>query len=114
MKLLKVYESEALKILNSVSHEKFQNAIKNHWKVNAAGEVDGRSVCWLYCWAKNSTASIEIAEEAEVAFNRIFNIKFSELDVEVDHGWAREIRYSNIPVFLHSVSALKEWLGQSK
>jgi len=107
LKLLKVYESEARRILASVSHERFHKAIANNWKVDAAGEVDGRSVCWLYCWAKNGMSSVDAAEEAEWAFNKILDISYNEFDARVDHEWARDARYSK-----SSIDAqLEELLG---
>lgn len=110
MKLLKVYESEAQRILASVSHERFQEAISTNWKVDAAGEVDGRSVCWLYFWAKNGMSSVDAAEEAEWAFNKIFDIFFNEFDAKVPHEWAREARYASSPVD----AELEELLGLAR
>lgn len=49
---LKVSKNEALIALEHFPHQRFRNGIRRYWKVDADGAVDGRSVCWLYCWAK--------------------------------------------------------------
>ena len=90
---LKVSKEEAEKILKYVQHEKFRNAIPRNWNVDADGTIDGRTVCWLYCWAKTGLQSPDAAMDAQGVFDEIFNVSFEEFDAKIDHEWARKARY---------------------
>jgi hypothetical protein len=81
-----------------VSHDTFQQGIERHWKVDAEGRVDGRSVCWLYCWAKSGMSRPDVARWARRAFNSIFDVSFERFDARVPYAWAQAARYSSSSV----------------
>ena len=91
---LKVSEHDARIALDRVPHKRFQKARARHWKV-ADGGVDARSVCWLFCWAKNGMSSVAAAEGAQQAFDEILPFRFDRFDAAFDHEWAREARYAS-------------------
>lgn len=91
---LKVSKNEALIALEHFPHQRFRNGIRRYWKVDADGAVDGRSVCWLYCWAKTGMGSQNASEEAQRAFYEIFDVSFDRFDAKVNHEWARQARYA--------------------
>ena len=90
---LKISKEEAEKALNYVQHEKFHKAIVRNWYVNGDGAIDGRSVCWLYCWAKTGMNSQDAAKAARRVFNEMFDVSFERFDAKVSHQWARTARY---------------------
>jgi hypothetical protein len=90
---LKVSKEEAEKALNYVQHEKFHKAIVRNWYVDAEGAIDGRSICWLYCWAKTGLNSQDAAMKARQLFNELFDVSFDRFDAKVNHQWARDARY---------------------
>jgi hypothetical protein len=94
---LKMTPSDAEKALEAVPHKRLQDARDRHWRVTD-GEVDGRDVCWLYCWAKTGMGSLAAAEAAQVAFDEVLDVPYSLFDARVDHEWAREKRYSVQPI----------------
>jgi len=89
---LRVSQQEALTALARVPHDTFQRARPKHWLVDVDGFVDGRSVCWLYCWAKTGMGSRDAAKVAEHAFDKIFDIPFRVVAAKVPHEWARSAR----------------------
>jgi hypothetical protein len=90
---LRVSKEEAMKALNSVQHDKFRKAIARNWYVDANGAIIGRSVCWLYCWAKTGLNSQDAAMKARQLFDEIFDVSFDRFDAKVNHQWARRARY---------------------
>jgi len=95
---LRVSNQEMLTALLRVPHATFQRAILKHWRVDGEGYVDGRSVTWLYCWAKTGMNSTAAAREARHAFDAILDVPFANFDARVDHEWARIARKSTKPV----------------
>jgi len=89
---LKVSKEEAEKDLKYVKHEKFRKAIVRNWIVDEEGAIDGRSVCWLYCWGKTGLNSPDAAMAARRVFDDIFNVSFERFDAKVNHEWARNAR----------------------
>ena len=65
-----------------------------NWYVDANGAIIGRSVCWLYCWAKTGMGSQDTAEEAQRAFFEVLDVSFDRFDAKVNHEWARQARYA--------------------
>ena len=63
---------EAPEALAAVPHKRFQDVLAGHWHVDADGAIDGRSVCWLYCWAKTGMGSLKAAEAAQAAFDQVW------------------------------------------
>lgn len=95
MTSLKVSEQEARIIFERVPHLRFQHAVSRNWKVDREGAVDGRSVCWLYCWAKTGMSSLSAAEASREVFDRVLTTSFDRFNAVVDHEWARRARYSS-------------------
>ena len=93
MTSLRVSEHDARVALDRVPHERFQKACSRNWRV-ADGQVDARSVCWLFCWAKTGMSSVAAAEGAQQAFDEVLPFRFDRFDAAVDHEWAREARYA--------------------
>ena len=62
---LKCPAREAQDALAAVPHKRFQDVLAGHWHVDADGAIDGRSVCWLYCWAKTGMGSLKAATAAD-------------------------------------------------
>jgi len=89
---------EAQDALAAVPHKRFQDVLAGHWHVDADGAIDGRSVCWLYCWAKTGMGSLKAAEAAQQAFDQVVDVDYSLFDARVDHEWAREKRYAGAPI----------------
>jgi hypothetical protein len=89
---------EAQEALAAVPHKRFQDVLAGHWRVDADGAIDGRSVCWLYCWAKTGMGSLKAAEGARQAFDQVVDVDYSLFDARVDHEWAREKRYADAPI----------------
>ena len=94
MTSLRVSEQEARIALGRVPHERFQKAIARNWRVDG-GNVDARSVCWLFCWAKNGMSSVTTAEAAQQVFDELLPVSFDRFDAAVDHEWARKARYAS-------------------
>jgi len=90
---LKVSENEALIALQRIQHQRCRDGISLHWHVDANGAIDGRSVCWLFCWAKTGMNSQDAAIAARRVFNEIFDVSFDKFDAKVPHQWARRARY---------------------
>lgn len=95
---LRVSPQDALTALARVPHATFQRARQKHWLVDVDGFVDGRSVCWPYCWAKTGKGSRDAAKAAEHAFDKIFDTPFQIVAAKVPHEWARSTRESSQPV----------------
>lgn len=91
---LKVSTNEARNVLGRVPHQTLQDAVSRNWNVDPDRTIDGRSVCWLYCWAKTGMGSQNAAEAAERAFDDLVDVSFDRFDAVVDHEWARRARYS--------------------
>jgi len=89
---------EAQVALEAVPHKRFQDVLAGHWQVDADGKIDGRSVCWLFCWAKTGMGSQTAAEAAQEAFDEVVDVSYSLFDARVDHEWAREKRYASQPI----------------
>ena len=98
MPRLKCSAHEAQVALEAVPHKRFQDVLTVHWHVDGAGNIDGRSVCWLFCWAKTGMGSQKAAERAQEAFEQVVDVSYSLFDARVDHEWAREKRYSSRPI----------------
>jgi hypothetical protein len=81
------------KILRTVDHGKYLDALENHWKVFEDGHPRAQSICWLFCWAKTGNNSKRTAQEATDVFNRLFDKPFEWFDRRVPHKWARVARY---------------------
>jgi hypothetical protein len=107
---LKVSEQDARIALDRVPHERFQKARSRNWRV-ADGGVDARSVCWLFCWAKNGMSSVAAAEGAQQAFDTVLPFGFDRFDAAVDHEWAREARYEGDRAARSVEAKLLELLG---
>jgi len=90
---VRVAPEDAQKILRTVDHEKFLNALESHWKVFEDGHPRAQSICWLFCWAKNGINSKRTEQEAKDVFNRLFDKSFEWFDRRVPHNLAREARY---------------------
>jgi hypothetical protein len=88
---------EAEVALEGVPHKRFQDARAYHWRVEG-GSVDGRDVCWLFCWAKTGMGSLTAAEASQTAFDEVIDVPYSLFDARVDHEWARAKRYSTEPI----------------
>ena len=89
---------EAQVELEAVPHKRFHDVLAIHWHVDGAGHIDGRSVCWLFCWAKTGMGSPKAAEAAQQAFEQVVDVSYSLFDARVEHEWAREKRYSGKPI----------------
>jgi hypothetical protein len=92
---LQVSQERAIRLLNTVPHKRFQNAIEFHWKADETGHVAAQSVCWLFCWGKTGMGSEAAAAVARNVFDAILTIKFSELNRRITHKWARGARYDH-------------------
>ncbi len=90
---IRVAPDEAQKILQTVDHGKYLDALESHWKVFEDGHPLAQSICWLFCWAKNGINSERAAQEARNVFNRLFDKTFEWFDRRVPHNWARDARY---------------------
>jgi len=93
---LKVSENDAQIALQRVQHQRFRDGIRLHWKVDDDGTIDGRSVCWLFCWGKTGMNSDDAAMVAQRVFNEICDISFDRFDAKVPHGLARSYRSRNM------------------
>ena len=83
---LKVTPEDALSILSNARNEKLQEARPEHWMVDDDGvHVDGRSVCWLYCWAEDGAG--------RDAYDEIVDVPFAEFREKVGRAVARKRRY---------------------
>ena len=92
---LRVTKQQAAAALARVPHATFQRAIDRHWHVSAIGVVDGRSACWLFCWAKTGISSRAAASEAERVFDEVLSVPYTVFDARVNHAWARVNRSVN-------------------
>ncbi len=90
---IRVALDDAQKILRTVNHGKYLDALESHWKVFEDGHPLAQSICWLFCWAKNGINSERAAQEARNAFNCLFDKPFEWFDKRVPHNWARDARY---------------------
>lgn len=90
---LRVAPDDAQRILRTVDHEKYLEALENQWKVFKNGQPCAQSICWLFCWAKTGINSKRAAQEALDVFNRLFDKPFEWFDRRVPHKWARDARY---------------------
>ncbi len=90
---IRVAPDEAQKILQTVDHGKYLDALESHWKVFEDGHPLAQSICWLFCWAKNGINSERAEQEARNVFNRLFDKTFEWFDRRVPHNWARDARY---------------------
>ncbi|MEQ1731428.1 MAG: hypothetical protein ABL982_23910 [Vicinamibacterales bacterium] len=109
---LKVSERAARAEVARIPHKRCQDAIPTGWERNSGGggnpgggntrgggnpgrNIDGRSVCWLFCWAKTGMGSPPAEEAARQAFDAIMRIGFDRFNVLVLHEDARSWRYSD-------------------
>jgi len=90
---IRVAPDDAQKILRTVDHGKYLEALENHWKVFEDGHPRAQSICWLFCWAKTGNNSKRAAQKATDIFNRLFDKPFAWFDRRVPHKWARVARY---------------------
>lgn len=91
---LKVSPEEALRLLNRLEHETFQEALKTHWEVEPDGHVWATSVCWLFCWGKTGMGNEDAAEAAREIFDAIMDKPFAYCDKRIPHDdFARKYRY---------------------
>ena len=90
---LRVTLDQAKSILLAVEHEVFQSASKNHWGVDARGNVRGQSVCWIFCWASTGMGSDKAKKEVRGVFETILDVSFDHFNKKVGLKWARHHRY---------------------
>lgn len=90
---IRAKRDEVPKILRTVDHGKYLDALESHWEVFGDGQPRAQSICWLFCWAKTGNNSKRAEQEARDVFNRLFNKPFEWFDRRVPHKWAREARY---------------------
>ena len=91
-----VTAQRARQILQSIQHRTCQKGVKNHWRIGRNGQPTAQSICWLFCWATTGQGSDGARQEAQRAFDAIFNCSYNnwlnrhsrfKLDI------ARELRY---------------------
>lgn len=90
---VRVTRGEAKKILRTVGHRKYLDALEGHWRVFEDGQPRAQSICWLFCWAKTGNNSERAAQEAKDVFSSLFDKPFEWFDRRVQHKWARQVRY---------------------
>ena len=81
-------------LVASIPHKSCTKAIPTHWIIRSDGSVSAQAVLWLFCWAKTGMNSEDARTHALHAFNEILPVRFSDLDLLVDHAWARTMRYA--------------------
>lgn len=91
---LRISQERAIRLLNTVPHMRFQNAIASHWKVDNAGHIAAQSVCWLFCWGKTGMGSNAAKVVACNVFDEVFSLSFDEFEKRIPHEWARGARYN--------------------
>lgn len=94
MASLRVGEHEARIALDRVPHKRFKGVINTYWRVDPDGGIDGRSVCWLFRWAKADSYNESAAEAARLAFDEIVDVSFNRFNAAVDYDWTGKARYS--------------------
>jgi hypothetical protein len=90
---LKVSVDEARRLVLSIPHKTWVNAVNEHWKVVSDGTVRAQSVFWLDCWAKTGMSSENARLVSVQVFDEVLPVSFSKFDSVVDHAYAREARY---------------------
>ena len=98
---LKVTPEKALQHLSLIPHKECQKGIQKHWHVDQEKFVKGKSVLWLFCWAKTGKTSDAARDEARNVFNEILTHDcfheeatfFDWFDFRVAHDYARKYRY---------------------
>jgi hypothetical protein len=89
---IKVAPEKSQKILRTVDHSTYLDALPGHWRVFEDGQPRAQSICWLFCWAKTGINSEKAKQQAREVFNRLFDKSFEWFDRRVPHDWAREAR----------------------
>lgn len=85
---------EALREVRRIGHATCQNALSYRWKVNDDRCVPAQSICWLFCWANNGMGSINAAQQAKRAFDKIFDRDYNWLAARLSLDDAHRWRYS--------------------
>jgi hypothetical protein len=69
--------------------------VEDHWSVDPTnGEVRAQSALWLFCWAKTGMNSEGARIVAAEVFDQVMPMSFAQFDAVVEHGYARECRYT--------------------
>jgi hypothetical protein len=93
MKLhLRVRPDQALKEVRRIDHAICQSGL-HHWNVNSDGSVSAQSILWLFCWANNGMGSKRAADQAKLAFDRIFDRGYDWLAARITLDYAHCWRY---------------------
>ena len=81
---LKITVEQARKRLSSISHSVFEQGLAKHWVSGEQGELNPRSVFWLFRWALAGDSESNYRRAGEAAA-RVFDSMFTK-----SHQWLAE------------------------
>jgi len=92
---MKVTEQTAKQPLQRIPHKTSQEGVKNHWRIGRNGQPTAQSICWLFCWAATGKGSAAARQEAQGAFDAIFDRSYGWLNSRPRFNLdiARQLRY---------------------
>ena len=112
---MKVSPKAARDELSRIDHKTCQRARPAHWHTyrdeNGKEQAKAQSVCWLFCWAQTGMGSRTAAEDAQQAFDRIFDHSYAWLSGKLSLEQARRLRY--IPASQNIEQELADIVGAS-
>lgn len=91
---LRVTPGQALQALSTIRHDHCQQSISAHWHLDNDGNVRAQSILWLFCWAATGQRSEKAAQDAEEAFDLIFDHSYEWLSRRITLEVARSRRYA--------------------
>lgn len=96
---MRVTEQQANAILASIEHQTCQQGVEAHWRIwidaNGKEQATPQSVCWLFCWATTGMGTEKAAQQAQAAFDQIFDHPYDWLKQYLPLCAARKFRYDH-------------------
>ena len=94
---MRVSARQAAAILDQIEHARCQQGVRNIWRTypdtNGKEQATPQSICWLFCWATTGMGSEKAAQQAQDAFDRIFDHSYDWLKQRLPLEVARNLRY---------------------
>lgn len=99
---MRVSERQAKAILAHIEHARCQQGVRNRWRTytdtNGKEQATPQSVCWLFCWATTGMGSEKAAQQAQDAFDRIFDHSYDWLRQRLPLQAAYQLRYNSADI----------------
>lgn len=94
---MRVSAQEADDLLSNINYAIFQQGRESHWQTylnqNGQAQAPAQSICWLFCWAATGRGSENAKQQAQLAFDAIFDTSYDSLSQHLDLEEARKYRY---------------------